>query len=92
MKTTKAIIRKFKDGGGIIALFPNESAALQDDSIMSYQYIGQHGAADMGICESITEPASIDEIRNMIDHLENIIGYDCIESVTELTSFTGMKG
>lgn len=69
---TKVIFRKFKEGD-IIALFP-ELKHYPDGSVESYQHIGQHGAADMGII-SITKPVKPEDYQELKRELE-FIGYN----------------
>lgn len=73
MEKTKVIFRKFKDGGDIIALFP-EFVNYPDGCIESYQHLGQHGAADYSHCIAISKPASVKEYAPLKAELERI-GY-----------------
>lgn len=78
MKTTdktRVIFRKFRDMGDIIALFP----ALPGDSnprvtCLSYQHIGQHGAACVDLIGRDTLPATPDEYAPLLAELRQI-GY-----------------
>jgi hypothetical protein len=71
---TKVVFRKFRDGGDLIALFPDE-INYPNGNCESYQRIGQHGAADYGHCISITVPAHPFEYKALQKELESI-GYD----------------
>lgn len=73
MEKTIVVFRKFKDGGDILALFPAEVADSRGNC-MSYQHVGQHGAADYTHCISASVPASPVEHRELRQELENI-GY-----------------
>ena len=73
MTATKVVFRKFKEGG-IIALFPTEPGTSDPyTSCMSYQHIGQHGAADPGIV-SITKLATPKEYAPLAKELRSL-GY-----------------
>lgn len=81
---TKVIFRKFKDGGDILALFPELPGAnswLQ--FCYSYQHIGQHGTASVGIV-SDTIPATPEEYAPLFKELESI-GYN-LEIVSKLSN------
>ena len=60
-------------GGDVIALFPAIPADLQGNCL-SYQHVGQHGAADPGHVTSHTRPATPDEYRDPMAELTGI-GY-----------------
>jgi hypothetical protein len=70
---TLVVFRRFKDGGDIIALFPEEIADAAGNC-MSYQHIGQHGAADYSGCIAASVPASDAEFSELKRELE-AIGY-----------------
>lgn len=70
---TKVVFRKFKDGGDIIAMFPRIPADRNGHDCVSYQHVGQHGAADPGIV-SITTPATKKEYAPLLAELKRI-GY-----------------
>lgn len=67
------IIRAFKDGGDLVALFPEEQWSGPSDCT-SYQIIGQHGAADYAHCLKVTRPATKDETALMVKELKRV-GY-----------------
>jgi hypothetical protein len=71
---TEVIFRRFKDGD-VIALFPYDIATL-DGEISSYQHIGQHSGADLGLIKE-TKHAKLDEVdvKALFDELTSI-GYN----------------
>lgn len=71
---TVVVFRKFKDGGDILALFPNE-VADDLDHCQSYQHVGQHGAADYtGLMRTGTVAATAEEYAPLKLELEGL-GY-----------------
>ena len=72
-ENTVAVFRTFKDHGDVIALFPFE--AHNGTLIMSYQRIGQHGAADYSHVVDVPRPSTHDELEPLKRELERI-GYD----------------
>jgi len=75
---TKVIFRVFKDGGDVLALFPeiDEGNGL----VSSYQHIGQHSGADYTGCIQITRPATPAEYSALKRELESL-GYNLKVSV-----------
>lgn len=71
---TPVVFRTFRSGGEVIALFPYEPGTMDPGTMMSYQHIGQHGPADMGLTAVHTRPSTPDEIRPLKNELERI-GY-----------------
>lgn len=71
--TTVVIFRKFKEGD-IIALFPENTGTLDPNTCDSYQHIGQHGAADVGIIYD-TKLATPEEYADLLEELISI-GYN----------------
>jgi len=74
---TKVVFRKFNhtySGCEIIALFP-EIAEEGSGSCLSYQHIGQHGAADYNYCIAISIPATPEEYASLQSELQSI-GYN----------------
>jgi hypothetical protein len=69
---TVVVFRKFKNGGDVLALFPEIPEV--NGCCLSYQHIGQHGSADYSHCISITTPANPQEHRALRQELENM-GY-----------------
>ena len=72
---TVVVFRKFKDGGDILALFP-EIVYDPQGNCMSYQHTGQHGVASVNIMDDVTEAASPSEYADLKLELESLIGYD----------------
>lgn len=72
METTKVIFRIFPEGD-VIALFPDEVADMHGN-IMSYQRIGQHGAADPELINELT-PARPSQYKALKNELEKHCGY-----------------
>ena len=71
---TDVIFRKFKDGGDIIALFPQEPWDIRGLLVSSYQHVGQHGGASLGIIGTSTVLAKPEEYKAL--HAELVsIGY-----------------
>lgn len=72
---TKVIFRRFKkrDGNDLIALFPALAGDQSPHTCSSYQTIGQHGAASVGLV-SITRKAKPEEYADLQKELERI-GY-----------------
>jgi len=70
--TMKAIFRKFKKEGDVIALFHCISAS--NGMVMSYQHIGQHSEADYKGLLKITVLANPVEYGPLLKELESIYG------------------
>jgi len=69
---TKVVFRKFKDGGDVIALFPDQEE--YGGRVVCYQIIGQHGSADYrGVMRS-TRAAMRDEYLPLLRELTSL-GY-----------------
>ena len=71
---TKVIFRKFEEGD-IIALFPELVGTNDISTCMSYQHVGQHGAASVDLVYD-TKPATPSEYKDLYDELTNMVGYD----------------
>ncbi|NDC83944.1 hypothetical protein EB093_09870 [bacterium] len=71
---TPVVFRTFRGDNSVIALFPYEPGNNDAFTMMSYQHIGQHGIADMGLTASYTRPSKPDEIRPLKEELQRI-GY-----------------
>jgi hypothetical protein len=80
---TKVLFRTFRDGGDVVALFPERPADNQLGHCLSYQAIGQHGAAsvDLSFC---TRPSTAEEIAPLKAELERI-GYN-VQTVQRVTA------
>jgi len=76
----KVIFRKWRDGGDIIALFPEIPADCTGYECLSYMHIGQHGAANPTILIARTVPAAPDEYAELLDELK-CIGYTDLQIV-----------
>jgi hypothetical protein len=70
---TKVVFRKYKEGD-ILALFPDEIADPLGNCL-SYQHVGQHGAATYEYCIEQTKPAKPEEYQELKRELEGR-GYD----------------
>lgn len=68
----KAIVRVFPEGDPIL-LFPSEEADHQGN-ILSYQFVGQHGAASSKLITELGYATS-DEAQDLIDHYQD--HYNC---------------
>lgn len=68
---TEVIFRKFKDGGDIVALFPNDVGTYHSSTMSSYMHVGQHGSADRTVVIGITVPATYDEYEGLKNELES---------------------
>lgn len=75
---TKVVFRKFKKGGDIVALFPEQRYSPFDYTIDSYQHVGQHGAADYAYVLTISRLAGEDEYQPLLAELKSI-GYDDLQ-------------
>lgn len=69
----KVIFRKWANGD-IIALFPQLPHDLRGDYCVSYEHVGQHGAALASHVIANTTPATPDEYADLMRELETI-GY-----------------
>lgn len=71
---TKVIFHKFKQGGDIIALFPEQ---LNQSNMMigSYMHVGQHSDADYNGVIATTTPATEGEYIELMSELKRM-GYD----------------
>ena len=73
--TTKVIFRKFKTDNDIIALFPELPGDMNPHvTCLSYQHVGQHGAACVNLTGQYTRPASEDQYKDLLAELVSI-GY-----------------
>jgi hypothetical protein len=80
---TKVIFRKFTGDGSIIAQFPELPADVHAGHCLSYQHIGQHGAASIDLAH-VTVPAKPAEYARLKAELE-AIGYN-LETVKRATA------
>lgn len=72
-ETTKVIFRKWHNGD-IIALFPEIPGTNDPFTCLSYEHIGQHGAAQVSII-GITTAANEREYKDLFNELQNCCGY-----------------
>lgn len=70
----KVIFRKFKQGGDIIALFP-EQTNRNNYMVASYMHMGQHSDADYDSVISQTTPTTESEYAYLLAELISI-GYE----------------
>lgn len=82
-KRTKVLFRKFKKGGDIIAIFPQEPWTNDPHTCISYQHLGQHGQCSPDLLRDITVTAKPEEYAPLWRELVSI-GY----SLAIRTSFT----
>lgn len=72
---TPVIFRRWpkSEGGGVIAIFPRNSARRDPATCSSYEHFGQHGACDPDLVIKKTKPASTTEVDvlELIVELEN---------------------
>lgn len=71
---TIVIFRKFRKNGDIIAIFPEIPVNQNFANCLSYQKIGQHGAASWPSLQSVTIPANPCEFATLREELQKI-GY-----------------
>ena len=92
---TKTLFRTFLGSNEVIALFPEIPADNHPAHCLSYQTIGQHGAASVDL-NSVTRPSTKEEIDELTRELEKI-GYtvQLIKRVSQfmhLNRWNVMKG
>ena len=69
------VFRRWEDTGDIIALFPEIPADIDGRYCMSYEHVGQHGAADFqGVIQN-SVPVTPREYARLAREL-TLIGYD----------------
>lgn len=74
MRTVRVVFRKWRDSGGVIALFPELPSDINGWFCDSYEHVGQHGGADYHGVVSHTVPATPDECAALSVELDRI-GY-----------------
>ncbi len=72
---TKVVFRKFRKGGEVIALFPDEPWNPDAGTVTSYMHVGQHSDADYDHVVALTRPAREHECQPLLAELKSI-GYD----------------
>ena len=85
-KRDVVVFRKWKDGFGVIALFPEIPTDLYGRYCESYEHIGQHGGADYFGVIMNTRPANTVESADLAEELR-IIGYD-LRQIKKPPNFT----
>ncbi len=68
------VFRKWRDGFGVIALFPEIPTDLYGRYCDSYEHVGQHGGADYHGVIMNTRPANEEESADLVEELTRI-GY-----------------
>jgi hypothetical protein len=71
---TLVIFRRWRDSGDMIALFPEIPADNHGWYCLSYEHVGQHGAADFYGVVQATSPATLKEAAALAEELTGI-GY-----------------
>ena len=71
---TLVIFRRWRDTGGIIALFPELPSDYHGRFCDAYEHVGQHGGADYHGVLQVTRAVSVHEARDLITELTRI-GY-----------------
>ena len=71
---TLVIFRRWRDTGGIIAIFPELPSDYEGRFCDAYEHVGQHGGADYHGVLLATRPVSVNEARDLIAELTRI-GY-----------------
>ncbi len=74
MSADPVVFRRWKDSGGIVALFPAIPATIHGEYCLSYEQVGQHAAADYHAVIEHTCPAAPEEYAALADELTRI-GY-----------------
>lgn len=71
---TRVVFRMWRNESGVVALFPDLLHSHTGPYIISYERIGQHGAADYSGVMLLTRAATPDEYRDLHAELTRI-GY-----------------
>lgn len=71
---TRVVFRRWRDTGGIIALFPELPSDYHGRFCDSYEHLGQHGGADFHGVIRATKPVSAEDSATLAHELERI-GY-----------------
>jgi hypothetical protein len=74
MATDTVVFRKWKNGFGVIALFPEIPTDLYGRYCESYEHVGQHGGADYWGVIMNSRPATEEESVDLAEELTRI-GY-----------------
>ena len=73
-ETTPVVFRRWRDGGDIIALFPEIPTDLYGQFCEAYEHVGQHGGADYHGVIQATEAVSNEDAASLAAELRRI-GY-----------------
>lgn len=73
-ETTQVVFRRWRDGGEIIALFPELPSDIHGWFCEAYEHLGQHGGADYHGVIQATRPATDEEAASLAQELTRI-GY-----------------
>jgi hypothetical protein len=72
--TTLVVFRRWRDSGGIIALFPEIPSDINGYFCEAYEHVGQHGGADYHGVVGATRPATDEEAAPLAEELARL-GY-----------------
>ena len=72
---TPVVLRVWKVGGGVLALFPDSPSDALGHYCDSFEHIGQHSGADYLLCIECTRPATCAESKSLVQELKRR-GYD----------------
>ena len=64
--TDVVVFRRWKDGGNIIALFPELPADLYGNHCDAYEHVGQHGGADWASLRWWSEDGLLPPARDLL--------------------------
>lgn len=73
-ETTPIVFRRWRDGGGIIALFPEIPTDINGQFCEAYEHVGQHGGAHYHGVIQATVPVSKADAASLAAELRRI-GY-----------------
>jgi len=74
-ETTLVVFRRWRDGDGIIALFPEIPSDIHGYFCEAYEHVGQHGGADYHGVVQASRPATDQEAAPLAEEL-TLIGYN----------------
>ena len=69
---TPVVLRVWKTGGGVLALFPTEPSDIHGHYCNSYESVGQHGGADYLLCIKWTRPATSKESAPLVREMKQL--------------------
>jgi hypothetical protein len=79
---TAVIFRRWKDTGGVIAIFPEDPGDMNPSTCSSYEHVGQHAACSPKLLLDVTVPARPRDYKCLARELRRI-GY-CLRIVHRL--------